>query len=198
VLRDGERLELADAPDWLEDVNNFNNGAGAGLGTSNIGTYVLSSQYSGEEYLFSSKHELLFGLADQEMAEIPSCITLLEHDVPAWDGLRDFIRSYCVCYSNRDAAILYLDISAEAMRQPDIARPFVKARNSLADALSSVISRGVEAKNFKHALDDLAMANMILDFIEGAAARGVIDGINPLDLATSVESFVLSARVFRK
>ena len=84
------------------------------------------------------------------------------------------------------------------MRQPDIARPFVKARNSLADALSSVISRGGEAKNFKHALDDLAMANMILDFIEGAAARGVIDGINPQDLATSVESFVLSARVFRK
>jgi AcrR family transcriptional regulator len=198
VLRDGERLELADAPDWLEDMNNFNNGAGAGLGTLNIGAYVLSSEYSSAKYLFSSKHELLFGLADQEMAEIPSCITLLEHDVPAWDGLRDFIRSYCVCYSNRDAAILYLDISAEAMRQPDIARLFVKARNSLANALSSVISRGVKAQNFEHALYELAMANMILDLTEGAAARSVIDGINPQDLAISVESFVLSDLVFRK
>jgi AcrR family transcriptional regulator len=147
---------------------------------------------------FPSKHELLFALADQEIAKIPSCITLLEHDVPACDGLRDFIRSYCVCCSNRDTAILYLDISAEAMRQPDIARPFVKARNSLANALSSVISRGVKAQNFEHALYELAMANMILDLTEGAAARSVIDGINPQDLAISVESFVLSDLVFRK
>jgi monoamine oxidase len=60
VLRDGERLELADAPDWLEDVNNFNNGAGAGLGTLNIGAYVLSSQYSGEEYLFPDGCDQVF------------------------------------------------------------------------------------------------------------------------------------------
>ncbi len=51
--------------------------------------------------------------------------------------------------AGRDAAILYLDISAEAMPQPDITSWFVNARNSLAEAVSSAISRGYKWKIFR-------------------------------------------------
>ena len=60
VLRDGERLNLDDAPDWLEDVNNFNNGAATDAGTLNIWAYLLSSEYSGEEYLFPDGYDQVF------------------------------------------------------------------------------------------------------------------------------------------
>lgn len=142
---------------------------------------------------FSSKHALLVGLANQEMAEIQPFVTQLQRDMPPCDGLKEFVQSYLICCSNRDAAILYLDISAEAMRQPDIASRFVNARNSLAEALSSVISRGVQMKSFRPVLDNLAMAHLILDLIESSAARGVIDRIDAQTLTSNVEAFVFAA-----
>ena len=117
---------------------------------------------------FPGKHDLLVAFADQEIVAAEPFIALLERDVPAQEGLKDFIQSYCEGCSDQEAAILFLDIAAEAMRQPDIAKRFLKVRANLAAALSSLIASGISDKIFSLAMSDLEMANLILDLIESS------------------------------
>ena len=142
---------------------------------------------------FPGKHDLLVAFADQEIVATEPFIALLERDVPAQEGLKDFIQSYCEGCSDQEAAILFLDIAAEAMRQPEIAKRFLKVRANLAAALSSLIASGISDKIFSLTMSDLEMANLILDLIESAAARGAIEGITPRELAPRVQAMVIAA-----
>ena len=65
---------------------------------------------------FPGKHDLLVAFADQEIVVTEPFIALLKRDVPAQEGLKGFIKSYCKGCSDQEAAILLLDIAAEAMR----------------------------------------------------------------------------------
>ena len=142
---------------------------------------------------FPGKHDLLVAFADQEIVVTEPFIALLERDVPAQDGLKDFIKSYCKGCSDQEAAILFLDIAAEAMRQPGIAKRFLKVRANLAVALSSLIALGVADKKFSLTIPNFDMANLILDLIESSAARGAIEGITSRELAPRIEAMVFAA-----
>ncbi len=61
VLRDGAHIEMSEAPDWFEEVLFFNNHAATGTGTLNSWAYILSSEYSGEEYLFPDGFDQILG-----------------------------------------------------------------------------------------------------------------------------------------
>ncbi len=141
---------------------------------------------------FPGKQDLLVAFADQEIVAAEPFIAQLGRSVAAQAGLKKFIRSYSEACSDQEAAILYLDIAAEAMRDPEIAKRFLKARAGLAIALANLIAAGVSDKDFNLTIPDLEMANLILDLIEGAAARGAVEGITPFELAPRIEAMVFA------
>ncbi|MDA7424067.1 TetR/AcrR family transcriptional regulator [Thalassococcus lentus] len=142
---------------------------------------------------FPSKHDMLIGLAELELSSVDPFVEMLMRNVRPSVCLREFTRAYFQHCSDHDAAILYLDIAAEAMREPDIAERFLQARSTLAEALTSLLFKGVESKDFGPSIVDTSTADLILDLIEGAAARGSIDASKPDMLMASIEAMVFAA-----
>ena len=70
-------------------------------------------------------------------------IEYLAVDAPANETFSAFLQDYWAIVSDKDVAILTAEITAEAMRMPDIARLFLEVRRNLAHALSALLEKGI-------------------------------------------------------
>ena len=142
---------------------------------------------------FPGKHDMLVGIASLESNEVQPFIKMLAAEGTAQEILSNFIRAYASYAGTKDVSILTLEITAEAIRKPDIASMFLDIRKSLATALLLVISRGVEQEIYRASANTPETANFILDLIENAALRKLIEGENWEISLNELEEFILTS-----
>lgn len=142
---------------------------------------------------FPGKHAMLVGMAELEAEEFAPFAAILNRDSSAVECLNDFIRAYLKYFARRDVTILNLEITTEAMRRPDIAALFLGLRTTLADAMASLIGRGIQDGCFRPTATPIDTAHFILDLVENASCRLVIDGNDPKKQQEALVGFVLAA-----
>ena len=91
------------------------------------------------------------------------------------------------------ATALTIEISSEAIRQPDIGELFLANRNELAMALTAVIERGVTDGAFRNDLEPSEVALLVIDVIDGCAYRSVLSEIPMRNLLDDAKDFVFAA-----
>ena len=137
---------------------------------------------------FSGKHDFLIGVAMLEGELIAPFIEHLAIDGPAYETFEAFLQDYWAIVSDKDVAILTAEITAEAMRVPDITALFLAVRQTLAEALSSLLIKGIEQRTWRFTGDTFHTAHFILDTIECAASRQAIDStVSQAELAHLIE-----------
>lgn len=141
---------------------------------------------------FPGKHDMLVGIAELEADELSKFVDVLSDDGPVQETLGAFVQEYSAYTSNRDAAILTLEITAEAMRERDIADLFLKARVPLTNALVSLLQRGVDEGIFRPSAATAQTACFILDLIESGAVRTLVEGSDVQEYSNSLEQFILA------
>jgi AcrR family transcriptional regulator len=137
---------------------------------------------------FSGKHDFLIGVAMLEGELIAPFIERLAIDGPAYETFETFLQDYWAIFSDKGVAILTAEITAEAMRVPDITALFLEVRRTLAEALSSLLIKGIEQRTWRFTGDTFHTAHFILDTIECAASRQAIDmTVSQAELAHLIE-----------
>ena len=116
---------------------------------------------------FESKTALIGEIASLEADDLIQIRTVLEHDGPALERLNAFVAAYFDYVSRPENAVLTAEITAEAMRSPQIAKGFSDNRRRIIDAVIDVL--GTDAISFPERTEE--MAEMLLDLIESAAGR---------------------------
>ena len=104
-----------------------------------------------------------------------------------------FVEKYITYTSNRDSAILSLEITAEAMRKKDIAMLFLQARASLSDALVSLLRRGANDGVFRASAANEETACFVLDLLESSAMRTLVVGSDNRSVRREIETFLAKA-----
>ena len=137
---------------------------------------------------FSGKHDFLIGVAMLEGELVAPFIERLAIDGPAYETFETFLQDYWAIFSDKGVAILTAEITAEAMRVPDITALFLEVRRTLAEALSSLLIKGIEQRTWRFTGDTFHTAHFILDTIECAASRQAIDStVSQAELAHLIE-----------
>jgi len=141
---------------------------------------------------FPGKHDMLIGIAELEGDELSQFVDVLSGDQPVQETLKHFVQDYGAYTSHREAAILSLEITAEAMREQDIADLFLRARAPLTSALVKLLERGVDEGIFRKTAPTSQTACFILDLIESSAARTLVEGSEAQNHRNGLEGFVLA------
>lgn len=141
---------------------------------------------------FPGKHDMLVGIAELEADELSKSVALLLADNPVQDTLKAFIQEYSAYNSHRGAVILNLELTAEALRQPDIADLFLKARAPLTKALLALLIRGANDGIFRTSVANTQTASFILDLVESSAARTLVEGSDVRSRANNLEELILA------
>lgn len=142
---------------------------------------------------FPGKHDFLIGLANLEGEMIAPIIEQLASEGPANETFSKFLQNYWAIVSEKDVAILTAEITAEAMRMPDIAELFLEVRHNLARALSLLLEKGIAEGIWKSAGDSFQTAQFILDTIECAADRQAIDSTDAQIQLAHLDVFLKSS-----
>lgn len=140
---------------------------------------------------FRGKHDLLVEIAMYERRDLESFVKILNWDSSALKVLKKFIRAYAKYLAAPENVILTLEISSEAIRQPDIAQLFVENQALLADALEAVVRRGIESGELRAVPDPRQASQLTIEVLEGSAYRSVLSEIPMSKLIGSVEDFIL-------
>lgn len=147
---------------------------------------------------FRGKHDVLVEIAVLERREMEPFLKILDSASPAPKVLGEFINAYARYLAAPENVILSLEISSEAVRQPDIAQLFVENRATLTDALTSVITRGIEDGDLRAVPDPDQAAQLITDVLEGSAYRSVLAEAPMAKIVGTVEDFVLGSLLIRQ
>lgn len=116
---------------------------------------------------FESKTELIAEIAGLEADDLKRMHHLLEEDAAAPEVIDAFIIAYFEYVSRPENAVLTAEITAEAMRSPQIVESFSENRKHTIDAVTNVI--GADAFSFPE--QRMEMAEILLDLVESAASR---------------------------
>ncbi|MEX0318082.1 MAG: TetR/AcrR family transcriptional regulator [Ruegeria sp.] len=146
---------------------------------------------------FRGKHDVLVEIAMFERRDMEPFLKILNSNSPAPKILKKFIGAYARYLAAPENVILALEISSEAVRQPDIAQLFVENRAMLTDALVSVVKRGIADGDLRAVPDPLQASQLVIEVLEGSAYRSVLAGIPMSKLVGSVEDFVMSSLLVR-
>ena len=123
---------------------------------------------------FRGKHDVLVEIAILERREMEPFLKILNSDAPAPKVIRKFIKAYAKYLAAPENVILTLEISSEAVRQPDIAQLFVENRSSLTEALEAVVKRGITGGELRAVPDPLQASQLVIEVLEGSAYRSVL------------------------
>ncbi len=128
---------------------------------------------------FASKDDLILEIAELESAGLAQFTEALDGatDVPA--GIDRFVLAYLDYVSDPVTAVLTIEITSEAIRNPAVAVSFDENRECLRRALSRTIARGVAQGSLDASLDRDETAKLILDVTEGLGMRSGLSGHGP-------------------
>ncbi|MCR9212094.1 MAG: TetR/AcrR family transcriptional regulator [Proteobacteria bacterium] len=120
---------------------------------------------------FASKDDLILEIAEMESAGLAQFVEALERakDVPS--GIEEFAIEYLDYVSDPITAVLSIEITSEAIRNPAVAESFDENRDFLVKALSNTIAQGMKQGSLTTTLNEVEAANLILDIIEGVGSR---------------------------
>lgn len=116
---------------------------------------------------FESKTELIAEIAGLEADDLTRIQDILAQDGSGAEILDAFVVAYFDYVSRPENAVLTAEITAEAMRSPQIVETFSQNRKRTIDAVINVL--GADAISFPERKGE--MAEMLLDLIESAAGR---------------------------
>ncbi len=119
---------------------------------------------------FAGKTELIAAIATLEAEENAALLALLESGNGA-ETLSAFVREYLETCSQPANGILTAEILSESFRSPEIRAGFTANRSKLVTALE-----GALPPSGASGTDRRDVAEMILDLVEGAAIRRLLNG----------------------
>lgn len=147
---------------------------------------------------FRGKHDVLVEIAMLERRDLVQFLDILASGSPAPKVLKKFIRAYAKYLAAPENVILTLEITSEAIRQPDIAQLFVDNRAALTEALETVVVRGIKDGDLRSVPDPLQASQLIVEVLEGSAYRSVLSETPMTGIIGSVEDFVLNSLLARQ
>ncbi|WP_245709814.1 TetR/AcrR family transcriptional regulator [Ruegeria halocynthiae] len=142
---------------------------------------------------FRGKHDVLVEIAMLERRDLERFLVILSSGSSAPAILKNFIGAYAKYLAAPENVILTLEISSEAIRQPDIAQLFVENRAMLTDALEAIVQRGIEEGDLRTVPDPLQASQLIIEVLEGSAYRSVLSETPMTAIIGCVEDFVMSS-----
>ncbi len=142
---------------------------------------------------FPGKHDVLAEIATLERQELESFLGLLGEPAPAPEILDRFITAYAAYVAAPETVLLTIEITSEAVRKPDIGALFLANRERLVAALASVLQRGMADGAFRAMADARQAAYQIIDLIDGAAYRSVLNEGGMQEMAGALKDFVVAA-----
>ena len=146
---------------------------------------------------FRGKHDVLVEIAILERREMEPFLKILNSDAPAPKVIRKFIKAYAKYLAAPENVILTLEISSEAVRQPDIAQLFVENRSSLTEALEAVVKRGITGGELRTVPDPLQASQLVIEVLEGSAYRSVLSEMPMTGIIVCAEDFIMSSLLAR-
>ena len=146
---------------------------------------------------FRGKHDVLVEIAILERREMEPFLKILNSDAPAPKVIRKFIKAYAKYLAAPENVILTLEISSEAVRQPDIAQLFVENRSSLTEALEAVVKRGITGGELRAVPDPLQASQLVIEVLEGSAYRSVLSEMPMTGIIVCAEDFIMSTLLAR-
>ena len=146
---------------------------------------------------FRGKHDVLVEIAILERREMEPFLKILNSDAPAPKVIRKFIKAYAKYLAAPENVILTLEISSEAVRQPDIAQLFVENRSSLTEALEAVVKRGITGGELRAVPDPLQASQLVIEVLEGSAYRSVLSEMPMTGIIVCAEDFIMSSLLAR-
>lgn len=120
---------------------------------------------------FAGKDELIAEFAVTEANEISELAEKVGRQTDPVSALECFVLEYLDVARVPANAALTMELTAEALRNPQIERQFSVNRRSLRDLLGAILERGRAAGTFNASLPVDEESNVILDIIEGLALR---------------------------
>ncbi|MBO9445932.1 TetR/AcrR family transcriptional regulator [Ruegeria sp. R14_0] len=146
---------------------------------------------------FGGKHDVLVEIAMLERSDLDQFLGILESKAPGPTVLRKFMRAYAKYLAVAENVILTLEISSEALRQPDIAQLFMENRAKLTRALEAVVSRGIKDGDLRAVPDTFQTSQLVIEVLEGSAYRSVLSEKPMSRIIDGLEDFVFSSLLAR-
>ncbi len=120
---------------------------------------------------FSGKEAVLAEIAALDRQETRPYLRLLADHKRPEDTLMRFIRDYARFSAEPENVILTVELTGEAIHNPEIASLFAENRNDLIEALGGLLKKGAQDGCFRDFADPSEVAELILDAVEGYGLR---------------------------
>ena len=142
---------------------------------------------------FPGKHDVLVEIAMLERDELQPFLKTLSKSSPTPVILEKFVTAYARYLAKTENVILSIEITNEAIRQPDIAALFLGNRQDLIDALAKVLTRGMQEGDLRALPSSEESAQLLISVIEGSAYRSVLGQIPMRKILGNLKDFALAA-----
>ncbi|MGV6811977.1 MAG: TetR/AcrR family transcriptional regulator [Brevirhabdus sp.] len=120
---------------------------------------------------FSGKDDLIAEIAQIDGARIEALLAEIDENAPPLATLHHLLSSVMDDAAQPAHAVLAIDLTAEAVRNPDVAAAFSGSESQLHNAVAALVSR-ISGDNEKSAQ---AMAKALLDMAEAIGMRCALD-----------------------
>ncbi len=120
---------------------------------------------------FSGKEAVLAEIAALDRQETQPYLRLLADHKRPEDTLMRFVRDYATFSAEPENVILTVELTGEAIHNPEIASLFAENRNDLIEALGGLLKKGAQDGCFRGFSDPSEVAELILDAVEGYGLR---------------------------
>lgn len=128
---------------------------------------------------FSGKDELIAEIAVLDAEALNRLAMALDESEKPLVAMRRFVDRYLDYVSQTENAVLTIDLIAEALRNPTVAKHFETNRRKLLDALSATINRGILVGVMREQISIDETVKLILDAIEGLGLRSGLAKAKP-------------------
>lgn len=125
---------------------------------------------------FSSKDELIAEIAKIEAVGLSKITDQVCAQPDPVRAVETFVSAYFTYCADMVSAILTIEITAEALRNKKVENLFKHNRARLVAAIVAPIKKGVRAGIFASSLPPKALAELVIDTVEGAALRVGLSG----------------------
>lgn len=125
---------------------------------------------------FKSKEALIEEIAEIESLELQELQPILLTPEDPMAAIMQFTEQYLKISENEINAILTVEITAEAIRNPAIGKRFTRNRDQLTKMIQKLISRGAKENVFDKSMANKESAELIIDMIEGVGFRAAFAG----------------------